>query len=262
MTFKTNEKFKNQQKLNILQLACLRNHVYVTGKYLTKESKLVIFCKNHKQHFTTTFTNYKRSRTGLPCCGNQKKSILLKNRIFTKKSLQQMKESAKTRKTKTRIIGNEWRRTKKYRVWEKMVRKQWNSECALTGYKPTQNEKDFLVIHHFYSFNKDFSPELLEFLRFLPENGILICKVVHKAFHDLPKGDNYWALPNHDKYGYRNNTIFQFLNFLESLINTSIKSMPISSQVFQEWNKGSETRVYDPGRVMKLHERLGKIQIL
>jgi hypothetical protein len=248
MTFKTNEKFKNQQKLNILQLACLRNHVYVTGKYLTKESKLVIFCKNHKQHFTTTFTNYKRSRTGLPCCGNQKKSILLKNRIFTKKSLQQMKESAKTRKTKTRIIGNEWRRTKKYRVWEKMVRKQWNSECALTGYKPTQNEKDFLVIHHFYSFNKDFSPELLEFLRFLPENGILICKVVHKAFHD--------------KYGYRNNTIFQFLNFLESLINTSIKSMPISSQVFQEWNKGSETRVYDPGRVMKLHERLGKIQIL
>ncbi len=248
MTFKTNEKFKNQQKLNILQLACLRNHVYVTGKYLTKESKLVIFCKNHKQHFTTTFTNYKRSRTGLPCCGNQNKSILLKNRIFTKKSLQQMKESAKTRKTKTRIIGNEWRRTKKYRVWEKMVRKQWNSECALTGYKPTQNEKDFLVIHHFYSFNKDFSPELLEFLRFLPENGILICKVVHKVFHD--------------KYGYRNNTIFQFLNFLESLINTSIKSMPISSQVFQEWNKGSETRVYDPGRVMKLHERLGKIQIL
>lgn len=248
MTFKTSEKFKNQQKLNILQLACLRNHVYVTGKYLTKESKLVIFCKNHKQHFTTTFTNYKRSRTGLPCCGNQNKSILLKNRIFTKKSLQQMKESAKTRKTKTRIIGNEWRRTKKYRVWEKMVRKQWNSECALTGYKPTQNEKDFLVIHHFCSFNKDFSPELLEFLRFLPENGILICKVVHKAFHD--------------KYGYRNNTIFQFLNFLESLINTSIKSMPISSQVFQEWNKGSETRVYDPGRVMKLHERLGKIQIL
>lgn len=62
-------------------------------------------------------------------------------------------------------------------------------------------------------------------------------------------------------YGYRNNTIFQFLDFLKFLMKDSIKSMPISSQVFQEWKEGSETRVYDPVRVMKLHERLGKIHI-
>ena len=127
------------------------------------------------------------------------------------------------------------------------VKKEWNYDCALTGYKPTKNENDFLVIHHFYSFNKNFSPFFLEYLRFIPKNGVLICKAFHKAFHD--------------KYGYRNNTIFQFLDFLDFLMERSSESMLISSQVFQEWKKGSETRVYDPARVMKLHERLGKIHI-
>ncbi len=38
-------------------------------------------------------------------------------------------------------------------------------------------------------------------------------------------------------------------------------TMPISSQVNQEWLKGSETRVYNPERIMKLHERLEKILV-
>lgn len=247
MVFKNSEKFKKKENEKILELTSLRNHVYVSGNYTAKESGLVVFCKNHKQQFTTTFTNYKRSKTGLPCCGNQIKSEKLKNRVFSKKTLQQMKESAEIRKSTNRIIGNQWRRTKEYRIWEKTVKKEWNYECALTGYKPTKNKNDFLVIHHLYSFNTDFSSFFLNYLRFLPENGILICQPYHKAFHDM--------------YGYRNNTIFQFLDFLKFLMKDSIKSTLISSQVFQEWKKGSETRVYDPARVMKLHERLGKIHI-
>nr|ALH06408.1 putative HNH endonuclease [uncultured Trebouxia]ALH06410.1 putative HNH endonuclease [uncultured Trebouxia]ALH06456.1 putative HNH endonuclease [Trebouxia decolorans] len=158
-----------------------------------------------------------------------------------------MKKSAFSRKSTSHVIGNQWRRTKEYRVWEKTVKKQWNSECALTGCKHPKNKKDSLVIHHFYSFNTEFSSPFLNSLRFRPENGILICQSSHKAFHDM--------------YGYRNNTIFQFLDFLKFLMTDSIKSTPISSQVFQEWKEGSETRVYDPARVMKLHERLGKIHI-
>jgi len=39
-------------------------------------------------------------------------------------------------------------------------------------------------------------------------------------------------------------------------------SMPISSQANPEGLEGSETRAYDPDRVMELHECLGRIFIL
>ena len=164
MVYKNSEKFKKKENENIRQLISSPNHLYVSGKYVTKESALFVFCQTHKEQFITTFTNYKRSRTGLPCCGNEKKSKKLKHRIFSKNTLQQMKESARFRKTQNRVIGNQWLRTKKYRVWEKIVKKRFHYECALTGHKPTKNENDFLVTHHFYSFNKDFSDKNFVFV--------------------------------------------------------------------------------------------------
>ena len=74
MVYKNSEKFKKKENENIRQLISSRNHLYLSGKYVTKKSALLILCKTHKEQFTTTFTNYKRSRTGLPCCGNEKKS--------------------------------------------------------------------------------------------------------------------------------------------------------------------------------------------
>ena len=38
-------------------------------------------------------------------------------------------------------------------------------------------------------------------------------------------------------------------------------SMPISSQAKSEDLEGSETRAYDPDRVMKLHERLESLDL-
>ena len=35
---------------------------------------------------------------------------------------------------------------------------------------------------------------------------------------------------------------------------------PISSQAPKEFGEGSETRVYDPERVMELHERMAKLK--
>ena len=56
------------------------------------------------------------------------------------------------------------------------------------------------------------------------------------------------------------NTLEQFCEFLVFLCRTT-KSMPISSQGELENSQGSETRAYDPERVMKLHERLEKLDL-
>ena len=85
--------------------------------------------------------------------------------------------------------------------------------------------------------------EKQNFLRYHLQNCILISKHLHTLFHKT--------------YVDTKNTLSQFLKFLVSLL---YNTMLISSQVNQEWLKGSETRVYDPERIMKPHERLEKIQ--
>lgn len=83
---------------------------------------------------------------------------------------------------------------------------------------------------------------------YLPENGIVLTKELHMAFHK--------------QYGYGKNTVMQFQSFLLCLLQTQESiSKPISSQVDPERSKGSETRAYDPDRVMKLHECLGRISM-
>ena len=57
------------------------------------------------------------------------------------------------------------------------------------------------------------------------------------------------------------NTIAQFRAFLLDFVlptSNPLQFMLISSQATSGEVEGSETRVYDPERVMKLHERLGR----
>ena len=65
----------------------------------------------------------------------------------------------------------------------------------------------------------------------------------------------------HKTFGYRNNTIRQFKDFLMCLLNNEIV-MPISSQVLPVTadNNGSETTGLDIERIKKLHERLSEIE--
>jgi hypothetical protein len=79
------------------------------------------------------------------------------------------------------------------------------------------------------------------------DNGILIHEDLHLAFHNI--------------YGYRKNTLAQFRDFIQKLSKKEIY-VPISSQGELESSQGSETRVYDPDRIMKLHERLSEIQAI
>ena len=83
------------------------------------------------------------------------------------------------------------------------------------------------------------------FLIYEPLNGIVILRELHELFHNT--------------YGYKHNSVDQFIEFCEKLKNSNL-STPISSQASWEQEEGSETRVYDPVRIMELQERLKKIQ--
>lgn len=78
-----------------------------------------------------------------------------------------------------------------------------------------------------------------------PLNGIVLTEDLHVKFHN--------------SFGYTQNTTEEFIQFLGSLLQNEKLSTPISSQVPRERGKGSETRVYDPARIMELQERLEEV---
>jgi hypothetical protein len=65
------------QKFHIELLALIqsRQHELVAGVYLNSSSSITIRCLIHGQTYTTTPTNYKKCKTGLPCCGKANQSI-------------------------------------------------------------------------------------------------------------------------------------------------------------------------------------------
>lgn len=56
---------------NFLNLVKERNHEFISGTYEQVHSEICIYCKKHDFYHHTTFHNYKRSKTGLPCCGRE-----------------------------------------------------------------------------------------------------------------------------------------------------------------------------------------------
>jgi hypothetical protein len=65
---------KTAKKEGLLQLINSRNHELRTGDYVNAQSVIEVWCKTHKCSHTTTVTNYKKSRTGMPCCGKARQS--------------------------------------------------------------------------------------------------------------------------------------------------------------------------------------------
>lgn len=231
----------------------------MSGEYHNKTSILEVFCEKHGVKHTTTFTNYTRSKYGMPCCGKKAVSDKLASRQYSPESIQRMRESAYKRIKKNKGTGQYWRRTTEYRKWERAVRLDWKSQCGLTGRQ--QN----LVCHHFYSGSRVQIKEksswvsypqnvltvdpLLESqrkskrLRYDRMNGIILYAPIHKDFHK--------------RFGYENNTLKDFRAFLKQLFI----EMSISSQTYQEWWEGSETKAHHLVAVMRLDKRLEKIAI-
>jgi hypothetical protein len=55
---------------SFLDLVEERGHKFISGTYKNIRSEICIYCPIHKSLSTTTFFNYKRSKTGLRCCGH------------------------------------------------------------------------------------------------------------------------------------------------------------------------------------------------
>jgi hypothetical protein len=216
----------------VMSLIEKRGHDYIDGSYQNRSSILVIWCPIHGNEYKTTFYNYERSLTGCLCCGRAQVSTKLKSRLFSQDTIDKMSISARIRPERLGGKPRRWRETHSYRKWRAEVLKIYNYQCAITGKKQTTKN---LVVHHLYG--TTVYPHLVYHIK----NGI----VLHKEYHLL----------FYKKYGYGLNTLEQFLDFL-FFISQLQKSKLISCQGELENSQGSETRVYDPERVMKLHEHL------
>lgn len=82
---KTKDEEKQEQ---LIQLVDSRNHELVSGENKNCRSVIVVKCKIHDTIHTTTVTNYKKSRTGMPCCGaaRQGEITAYHNRLRSKKN--------------------------------------------------------------------------------------------------------------------------------------------------------------------------------
>ena len=234
MIYKNNEAIKKQKQGIVLnKIEQNPNHYYISGCYENKASELVVCCELHDSIVTTTFDNYRRAKTGTPCCGKKSASDALKNREFSSETLKKISQSAKNKPPKEAGSGQDWRRGRHTVAFEKGARNLWHNECAITG------EKTKLEIHHYFSGSKNsinFSDDkisLHERFRYEPKATVLLAKRVHASFHK--------------DFGYENTTLDHFILFVEKLI---------SSQAHQEWCEGSETRGVKPERLQNLHERL------
>ena len=214
----------------------VRGHEFVEGFYRNRKSELVIFCPKHNNEHVTTFWNYNRSKLGCPKqrCGRQLVSEALTGRTFTEATLEKM-AVANSQRPNRGGKHRKWRKNHTYFKWRMAVQKLYNNKCAITG---AQNLlPGDLVAHHLNSANE--YPDLI----YVPENGIILKKELHVLFHKT--------------YGYGKNTVSEFQSFLILLLQIQKKaSMPISNQANLGGLEGSETRAYDPARVMKLHECL------
>jgi hypothetical protein len=123
-------------------------HEYVEGVYENRESVLIVWCPTHTEEHVTTFYNYNRSRTGMPCCGKEVVRAKLLNRQYSPETLERMRIAASQRPFR----GGQprrWRETNTYRRWRETVFEDFGSECAVTGLKKI-NTGD-LVVHHLYA---------------------------------------------------------------------------------------------------------------
>lgn len=51
-----------------------RHHFWIAGEYVNLESQILVHCCIHNTEHYTTVRNYKKSRTGCPCCGRARQS--------------------------------------------------------------------------------------------------------------------------------------------------------------------------------------------
>jgi hypothetical protein len=222
--YKNSDKYKIKKMEETLRLIKSRGHEFISGDYKTKYCALTVLCPNHGT-IHTNFDNYRRSKTGCKECGKSAIGDAHRGKIVSLESRIKLSESKKRSSILKPRTLNKWRSMVEYREWRKEVRSSWNHECAITG------KKGILDSHHL------FTGSVWTKYAFDPKNGILLSRSAHWTFHK--------------HFGSKRNTLDQFLEYIDMLI---------SSQVSLECGKGSETRSYDPERIMKTQERLAQLK--
>ncbi len=154
-----------------------------------------------------------------------------------------MREASLNRPHRGGSLARYWRKTNSYIhiQWRKEVFRSWNYECPITENKSPETE---LVAQHFFNASNG------EKFSCNTKNGILLEKNIHVLFHNI--------------YGYRDNTLQQFQDFLDLLLQSQVKSTSSQGEnylleVNKEFFQGSETRVLDSQRIKRLHEFLGEL---
>lgn len=66
--------YKEKAFQDFLNLTEKRGHQYVSGIYKNIHSEVLIYCPQHDRSHSTTFFNYKRSKTGCRCCASKRQS--------------------------------------------------------------------------------------------------------------------------------------------------------------------------------------------
>lgn len=70
MTEVINQRSQDKNR-ELIELISSRNHILIAGGYENRNSKLCIKCLIHNTIYQTTATNYKKSKTGMPCCAKE-----------------------------------------------------------------------------------------------------------------------------------------------------------------------------------------------
>lgn len=207
MPFKNSEEKINGWHQQMIELIGSREHQLISGKLTShqREECYTVYCPKHDLSMVTSFFNYKRSRTGCLLCGHESVSNRLSGREYSQETLEKMKVSARQRPDRGGR-PRRWRETHSYRMWVKLVREEWDNQCAITATKNVVQGDGLLVVHHLIGASQKAS------LALTVENGILIHKKLHTEFHSL--------------YGYKYNTVEQFMNFIQPEHAKRVRACP------------------------------------
>jgi hypothetical protein len=64
-------RLKEKKYKEFVALCASCNHEIISSDYVNAQSKVIIKCQKHNQIIETTFTNYKKCKNGLRCCGRE-----------------------------------------------------------------------------------------------------------------------------------------------------------------------------------------------
>lgn len=78
---KSQKTYKERAHQEFLELARKRNQRVLEGFYENIDTVFVIECLTHQTTHKTTARNYKRSKTGMPCCGRDLQSQAAKKSL-------------------------------------------------------------------------------------------------------------------------------------------------------------------------------------